>query len=53
VLHLIDAMGASERFACRVTGQNRRNQRHQPGQSPIPSGSRMASAASSAATGGR
>jgi len=30
VHHLIDAMGVSERFACRVTGQNRTTQRHQP-----------------------
>jgi transposase-like protein len=30
VHHLIDAMGVSERFACRVTGQHRTTQRHQP-----------------------
>ena len=28
--HLIDVMGLSERFACRVTGQHRTTQRHQP-----------------------
>ena len=28
--HLIGAMGVSERFACRVTGQNRTAQGHQP-----------------------
>lgn len=31
--HLIDAMGVSERFACRVTGQHRTTQRHQPANS--------------------
>jgi hypothetical protein len=30
VHHLIAAMGVSERFACRVTGQNRTTQRHAP-----------------------
>ena len=30
VHHLMEAMGVSERFACRVTGQNRTTQRHQP-----------------------
>jgi len=29
VHHLIDVMGVSERFACRVTGQHRTTQRHQ------------------------
>jgi transposase InsO family protein len=33
VHHLIDAMGVSERFACRVTGQHRTTQRHQPANS--------------------
>ena len=28
--HLIAVMGVSERFACRVTGQRRGTQRHQP-----------------------
>ena len=28
--HLITVMGVSERFACRVTGQHRATQRHQP-----------------------
>ena len=31
--HLIDVMGVSERFACRVTGQHRTTQRHQPANS--------------------
>ena len=31
--HLITAMGVSERFACRVTGQHRTTQRHQPADS--------------------
>jgi len=30
VHHLMKIMGVSERFACRVTGQNRTTQRHQP-----------------------
>jgi transposase InsO family protein len=30
VHHLIDLMGVSERFACRVTGQHRTTQRHHP-----------------------
>jgi putative transposase len=30
VHHLIGVMGVSERFACRVTGQNRTTQRHKP-----------------------
>jgi putative transposase len=30
VHHLITAMGVSERFACRVTGQNRTTQRYRP-----------------------
>ena len=30
VHHLIRVMGVSERFACRVTGQNRTTQRHKP-----------------------
>jgi putative transposase len=30
VHHLIGAMGVSERFACRATGQNRTTQRHMP-----------------------
>jgi putative transposase len=30
VHHLIGVMGVSERFACRVTGQNRSTQRHEP-----------------------
>lgn len=29
VHHLVEALGVSERFACRVTGQNRGTQRHQ------------------------
>ena len=31
--HLIDVMGVSERFACRVTGQHRTTQRRQPANS--------------------
>ena len=30
VHHLIEVMGVSERFACRVTGQHRTTRRHQP-----------------------
>ena len=33
VHHLIDVMGVSERFACRVTGQHRTTQRQQPADS--------------------
>src|SRR6478609_8461772 len=36
VHHLMTVMGVSERFACRVTGQNRTTQRHQAaGQTPV------------------